>query len=698
MRSVSLTRQLPIPVSVVGPLANSATIASVIAASGIATQSISMPASARARGGLDPVVAVGHRRAHSRQRVGEGDVTLDRIAADAGDAHRSAGDGTRREKIRCRRGVALDANGAGTFISRRRGDDEGTEVVVRDGHAEAAHQVQRQADIGLRDEIADDVDSHRVSGTHRLQRQRHQQRGQELARDVAANADAVDGYRLRSGARTDRERRVAGGAEIADVGTQRAKRIDEVSDRALVHARHADELVVAAGDGQHRRQRPKCGACVAEEQFRRADRNVPTRAVNHDLVGGPRHVEANAKRRQRIAHRVDVIGIEQPAHPRGACRKCREQQRAVRDAFGAGKRNRAAGRGDGVEIEKGRGPRRVARRGQASSDSGRRRRVDPRLPGAADVARIRERGFEAGAVGGAEQRGDAVELGPIGGKLGEERDAIGESDVAPHLRRARRNAREVAETASREAEQVLGIVAAGELVHQREGEDVRQVRHRGEDAIVCIRREHVGARAAGGPRRGDRGRGQGIGLCQRRQHHVAPRVQRGEGGGRARALGAGNRVRRNKARQRVAERRACRMDDVLLGAAGVGDDRLRAEMRGDRAQQGLQLGDRRGEQHEVGVAQFARPRTRKPVAAVDDAEVLRLVEVELAPAHADDAADLARRAQRQRERAADQPHADDDQLVDARRRGVHVSDQSFSRQARGRVRRGSGGSPRAGRR
>jgi len=39
MRSVSLTRQLAMPVSVVGPRANSATTARVIAASGIATQS-----------------------------------------------------------------------------------------------------------------------------------------------------------------------------------------------------------------------------------------------------------------------------------------------------------------------------------------------------------------------------------------------------------------------------------------------------------------------------------------------------------------------------------------------------------------------------------------------------------------------------------------------------------------------------------
>ncbi len=43
IRSVSLTRQLPMPVSVVGASANNAVIASVIAASGIATQSMLPP-------------------------------------------------------------------------------------------------------------------------------------------------------------------------------------------------------------------------------------------------------------------------------------------------------------------------------------------------------------------------------------------------------------------------------------------------------------------------------------------------------------------------------------------------------------------------------------------------------------------------------------------------------------------------------
>ena len=81
MRSVSLTRQLAMPVSVVGPRANSATTASVIAASGIAMQSI-VDAVERAPGArLDPVVAAADRRAHPREHVGERDVALDRVAA-----------------------------------------------------------------------------------------------------------------------------------------------------------------------------------------------------------------------------------------------------------------------------------------------------------------------------------------------------------------------------------------------------------------------------------------------------------------------------------------------------------------------------------------------------------------------------------------------------------------------------------------
>ena len=78
----------------------------------------------------------------------------------------------------------------------------------------------------------------------------------------------------------------------------------------------------------------------------------------------------------------------------------------------------------------------------------------------------------------------------------EQRVAVLQRDVAPHLGRARGDAREVAKAPGGEAEQLGGVVARGDLGDEREGEQVRQVAHRGEDAVVRggVQRDH--ARAA----------------------------------------------------------------------------------------------------------------------------------------------------------------------------------------------------------
>ena len=91
MRSVSLTRQLAMFVSRVGPSAYSAITASVIAASGMWLQS-----SATARSGHAPRDTCSqpgtglHLGAHGLGRLEEADVALDRIGADALDAQRRA--------------------------------------------------------------------------------------------------------------------------------------------------------------------------------------------------------------------------------------------------------------------------------------------------------------------------------------------------------------------------------------------------------------------------------------------------------------------------------------------------------------------------------------------------------------------------------------------------------------------------------
>ena len=225
------------------------------------------------------------------------------------------------------------------------------------------------------------------------------------------------------------------------------------------------------------------------------------------------------------------------------------------------------------------------------------------------------------------------------------------------------DAGEVAEAARRVREQQRRVAAPGKVVDQAEGEQVRQVAHRGEDAVVLLRRhaDHVGA--AGLPGVADLLHGLGAALGQRRQHHLAAHVELGEGGLDPALLGAGDRVRRHHVGERTAQVAAQRGDHVTLGAAGVGHHRAGAQVRRHRGEDRVGLPHRRGEQHQVGAVERIRPALGD---LVDDAERARALEHLAPPADADDALDRARTPQREREGAADQADPADDQLADVR--------------------------------
>ena len=188
------------------------------------------------------------------------------------------------------------------------------------------------------------------------------------------------------------------------------------------------------------------------------------------------------------------------------------------------------------------------------------------------------------------------------------------------------------------------------------------------------------------PERGDRRDRARIGFRQRRQHDVAVAIERREGGGGAGVLGARDRMPGHEARQRGAERRARRGDHVLLGAAGVGDDRARPEVRRHRREQRRILRDRRGEQHDVGVAssrvQSSSSVTQRSMMPRRRA-ASRLARPRPTPTTV---ADSAGRPQRERERAADQADADDDELVDAGRAGALIAAGASARASAGKRR------------
>ena len=215
-------------------------------------------------------------------------------------------------------------------------------AVMLDRHAETAHQVQGNLDVRLRNQLARDVDGHRMVARH--QRRHHQEGRQELARHVAAHGDAL---RVDVAA-ADAQRREALLARVFDLRADGVERVDQVADGALVHARHAMQRVVAADHGQRRRQRADGRAGIAHEQVRRVVREHAAAAfhVVH-LVRRGRVARQfilrpfDAQRRQGRQHDEGVVGGEQVDDFRRAPGQRGQQQHAVGNAFRAGQTHRA---------------------------------------------------------------------------------------------------------------------------------------------------------------------------------------------------------------------------------------------------------------------------------------------------------------------------------------------------------------------
>ncbi|OIQ72372.1 hypothetical protein GALL_460050 [mine drainage metagenome] len=189
--------------------------------------------------------------------------------------------------------------------------------------AEAREQAQRDFDVGFGNQLADDVDDD--VGRRTQQRQRQQQRAEELAGDVAAYAQRRVHARR---AAAYGQRWVAGISELVDAAAQRAQRVDQIADRALVHARHAAYAVLAADQRQRRGQRPHSGAGVAEEQVGAFDRRAAVAAVDH-AVSIVAALDAYAQRAQRVEHHAGVVRVEQPVDAGAAFGQRGQQQQAV---------------------------------------------------------------------------------------------------------------------------------------------------------------------------------------------------------------------------------------------------------------------------------------------------------------------------------------------------------------------------------
>src|SRR6266705_1065467 len=256
-------------------------------------------------------------------------------------------------------------------------------------------------------------------------------------------------------------------------------------------------------------------------------------------------------------------------------------------------------------------------------------------PAVARSARSREKRMERPAVAALEHPLHALELPAVAGELGEQRLAVGEADIAPHLGVAGGDAGEIAESPRRVGKELLRVLRARDLVDERVREHVRQVADGRQHRIVLPGPQLRDARSAALPRGAHQGERSRRGSFQRREHHPAPAVEPGERGFGAALLGARDRMPRNETRKRGFQLAPGERDHVLLGAARVGDDGLGPEQRRDGAHHRPHLPDRHREQREVGVREG---RAVERTGGVDYFQIERAPDIAAAAADSDHAA------------------------------------------------------------
>ena len=150
--------------------------------------------------------------------------------------------------------------------------------------------------------------------------------------------------------------------------------------------------------------------------------------------------------------------------------------------------------------------------------------------------------------------------------------AVGGEDVAPHDRVAAGDAGEVAKAAGGVAEDLQPFVLARQGVHQREGEQVRQMAGARQHLVVAlhVHLQHFGA--AGTPQRLHPGHGGRGGFAGRGEDHLVLEVKLRVRSRHTALLGAGDGMPQHQPCRQLAEGRQCAVAYRRLGAADVGDD------------------------------------------------------------------------------------------------------------------------------
>ena len=249
---------------------------------------------------------------------------------------------------------ADDASPSTTKRPRRdealgRRDVKALPAVALDDDAEALEQAQRDVDVRLGDQLARHFDGRSTGpGT---QRQGEQERGQELARDIAADGDRPV-ERERGRRRADHERRKAGSLEVFDRAAERTQRVDEIADRPLVHARRTAQLetrAVRRAERERSHQRAHRRARIAEPEDRLLRERPRADALDDERLRIA--LDATAELLQRLEHHLRIVGVEQALDRRRARGEAGEQEGAVRDALRSRDAHRAADARERRQVE-----------------------------------------------------------------------------------------------------------------------------------------------------------------------------------------------------------------------------------------------------------------------------------------------------------------------------------------------------------
>jgi hypothetical protein len=226
------------------------------------------------------------------------------------------------------------------------------------------------------------------------------------------------------------------------------------------------------------------------------------------------------------------------------------------------------------------------------------------------------------------------------------------------------DASEIAEAACSKTEKLIRIWPLGEVMDQGEGQQVGQVADRCENAVMFVRGELGHLCAAKLPGHAHRLDVIGRILRQWCQHHALIDIESGLSRRHTALFRTGYRMAGYELPHFVTERCAGRRNNVGLGAAAVGDDRMWLQMRRQRFHHRRHLAHRHAEQDQIGPVE-----RRRPVGCdyIDHPKPQRLLQWSARTSHADDLQIAPQRQRRllqgQRERTADQPDTADDNLA-----------------------------------